>query len=149
MESVKYFTSIALHSKYSQCHTTDEDIPKITFLMRYSLYQWVVVPIGLTNIPDTFMCTMNYLFSNMVDCRIAVFLNNILVYSYAVKEHFIFLEKVLAYLYQYTFYYMLKKYSFLCNSTIFLDFDATPTGMHISDLKVQSLNEWPVPTMVR
>ena len=149
MGSVKYFTSIDLCSGYWQCHIADEDIPKTTFLMRYGLYKWVVMPMGLTNAPATFMQTMNNLFSDMLDSGMAVFLDDILVYLCMVTEHFTLLEKVLACLHQYTFYCKLKKCSFLCNSTIFLGFDITPEGMHISDLKVQSLNEWPVPTTVK
>ena len=66
-----------------------------------------------------------------------------------VDEHLMLLEQVLACLRQYTFYCKLKKCSFLCNSTTFLGFDVMPEGMGISDLKVQSLSEWPVPTTVK
>ena len=119
MGSAKYFTSIDLHSGYWQCHIADEDIPKTTFLMRYSLYEWVIMPMGLTNAPATFMQTMNNLFSDMLDSGVAVFLDNILVYSGTVDEHFMLLEQVLARLHQYTFYCKLKKCSFLHNSTMF------------------------------
>ena len=59
-------------------------------------------------------------------------------------------EHILAHLYQYTFYCKLKKCScFLCNITKFLSFDVTSEGMHISDSKVRSLNEWPVSTTLK
>ena len=64
------------------------------------------------NTPATFMWTMNNLFSNMLDYGMAVFLDEILVYSHIVDEHFILLEKVLACLRQYIFYCKLKKCSF-------------------------------------
>ena len=32
---------------------------------------------------------------------------------------------------------------------MFLSFDMMPEGMRISDLKVQSLSKWPVPTTVK
>ena len=79
----------------------------------------------------------------------AVFLDNILVYSGMVDKHFTLLEQVLAHLRQYTFYCKLKKCSFLRNSTTFLGFDIMPEGMCISDSKVQSLSKWPVPTTVK
>ena len=149
MGSAKYFTSINLYSGYWQCRITDEDIPKTTFLMRYGLYEWVVMPMGLTNTPATFMQTMNNLFSDMLDSSMAVFLDNILMYSGMVDEHFTLLEQVLVRLRQYFFYCKLKKCIFLCNSATFLGFDVTPEGMRISDLKVQSLSKWPVPTTVK
>ena len=92
---------------------------------------------------------MNNLFSDMLDSGMAVFLDDILVYSGTVDKHFMLLEQVLARLRQYTFYCKLKKCSFLHNSTTFLGFDVTPAGMRISDLKVRSLSEWPVPTTVK
>ena len=70
---------------------------------------------------------------DMWDSDVAVFLDNILLYSCTVDEHFMLLEKVLAHLCQYTFYYKLKNCSFLHNSTTFLGFNVTPEGMHISD----------------
>ena len=76
-----------------------------------------------------------------------MFLDDILTYLQIVKEHFLLLKKVLAYLYQYTFYCKLKKCSFLNNSKMFFGFKVTPMGLNISDLKVWSLNKWPVPTI--
>ena len=136
MGNLKYFTSINLCSGYWQCHIADKDIPKTAFLTRYGLYKWVVMPMGLTNAPDTFMHTMNNLFLDMLDSGIAVFLDNILMYSGMVDKYFTLLEQVLVCLCQYTFYCKLKKCSFLCNSTTFLGFDAMPEGMRISDSKV-------------
>ena len=92
MGSVKYFTSINLHSGYWQCRITDKDIPKTTFLTRYVFYKWVVMPMGLTNATATFMRTMNNLFLDMLDSGMAVFLDDILMYLGMVDEHFILLE---------------------------------------------------------
>ena len=136
MGSLKYFTSIDLCSGPWQCHIADEDIPKAAFLTRYSLYKWVVIPMGLMNAPTTFICTMNNLLSNILDSNMAVFLDDILVYSCIVDKHFTLLEKVLVHLHQHMFYCKLKKCRFLCNSTMFLGFNVMPEGMHISDLKV-------------
>ena len=91
MESSKYFTSIGLFSGYWQCDIADEYILK-TFLMRYGLYKWVVMPMGLTNAPDTFMCIMNNLFSDILDSGVAAFLDDILVYLHMVDENYTLLE---------------------------------------------------------
>ena len=101
------------------------------------------------NAPATFMQTMNNLFLNMLDSGVAVFLDNILMYWHMVNKHFILLEQVLAHLCQYMFYCKLKKCSFLHNSKMLLGFNVMPEGMHISDLKVQSLSKCPVPTTVK
>ena len=95
------------------------------------------------------MQAMNNLFSDMLDSGVAVFLDDILMYSGMVDKHFTLLEQVLVCLHQYMFYCKLKKCSFLHNSTIFLGFDVTPEGMCIGDSKVRSLSKWPVPTTVK
>ena len=91
---------------------------------------------------------INILFSDMSDSGIAVFLDKSLLISFISKEHIILLEKVLDYIYQYIFYYKLKRCSFLCNNTIFLGFYITAEGMCIRGSKVLSLNEWLVNTML-
>ena len=126
MRSVKYFTSINLHSGYWQCYTANEDILKTTFLISYSLYKCVLMLIELTNISAIIMQTMNDSFSNILDSNMAVFLDGILVYSRMVKEHFTLLEKLLACLHQYTFYSKLKKCSFFTTVQCCLVFISHP-----------------------
>ena len=91
------------------------------------------MPIGLTSAPDIYMHNMNNLFSNVLDSGKVAFLDNIVMYSCIVKEHFMLLEKILAYLHQYICYCKLKNFGFLCSSTMFLCFDITPEGVQISD----------------
>ena len=85
----------------------------------------------------------------MLDSGVEEFLDDILMYSHMLKEDFMLLKKVLEHLYQYIFYSKLKKCSFLYSSVMFFGFDAKPKGMHISDLKVWSLNELAVPITVK
>ena len=94
------------------------------------------MPIGLTNVPATFMQTINGLFVEMLDKRVLVFVDNILIYSKMVEEHFKLLEKVFSRLCKYELYCKLKKCSFLQRTINFLGFDITPEGLQTSDAKV-------------
>ena len=132
MGSAKYFTSFDLCSGYWQSHIANEDTLMTTFLMRYGLYKWVVMPMWLTNTTATFMQTIKNLFSHIWDSVMAVFLDDILMYLCMVKEHFTLLGKLLACLHQYTFYCNLMK----CSSITFLSSNITHEGMHISNSKV-------------
>ena len=49
--------------------------------MQYVLFEWRVVLFGLTNASGVFMYFMNWLFKDLLDQRVVVFLDNILVYS--------------------------------------------------------------------
>ena len=54
------------------------------------------MPMGLTNAPAMFMQMMNNLLEDMLDKGVVVFLDDMLIYSTTVEEHFALLEKVFA-----------------------------------------------------
>ena len=68
---------------------------------------------GLTNAAAMFIKTMNYLSMDMLDKRVVAFLDDVLVYSTIVEEHFKLLEQVLTHLCKHAFYCKPKKCSFL------------------------------------
>ena len=54
---------------------------------------------------------MNSLFMDMLDKGVVVFLDDVLIYSTIVEEHFELLEKVFTCLHKHEFYCKLKKFS--------------------------------------
>ena len=71
------------------------------------------MPMGLMNVPATFMQMMNNLFEDMLDQGVVVFLDDMLIYSTTLEGCFKLLEKVFECLQRYEFYCKLKKCSFL------------------------------------
>ena len=51
------------------------------------LYEYLVMPMGLTNTPASFQALMNHVLRDHIDKICAVYLNNILIYSKDPKEH--------------------------------------------------------------
>jgi hypothetical protein len=81
------FSKIDLQSGYHQLKIQECDKPKTTFVLRYSLYEYMVMSFGLTNAPAYFMYLMNKVFMEYLDKFIMVFINDILVYSRSEEEH--------------------------------------------------------------
>jgi hypothetical protein len=55
------------------------DIPKTAFVLRYGLYEFMVMSFGLTNAPTYFMYMMNKVFMEYLDKFVVVFIDDILV----------------------------------------------------------------------
>jgi hypothetical protein len=70
----------------------EQDISKITFRTNYGLYEFIILPFGLTNAPTTFMSLMNSLFQEYLGKFVFVFLDEILKYSKSKEEHMEHLE---------------------------------------------------------
>ena len=55
--------------------------------MPQGLYEWIVMPLGLTNSPVTFQHIMNLIFSDMLHKCVCVYLDDILVFSETEQQH--------------------------------------------------------------
>jgi hypothetical protein len=67
LKDAKIFSKISLKSGYHQVRIKGEDINKTAFKTRYGHYEFTVVPFGLSNAPDVFMCLMNGVLREYLD----------------------------------------------------------------------------------
>jgi hypothetical protein len=75
------YTKINLRSGHHQLMIQECDISKTAFILRYGLYEYMVMSFGLTNALTYFMYLMNKVFIEYLDKFIVVFIDAILVYS--------------------------------------------------------------------
>jgi hypothetical protein len=79
--SAKVFSKVDLHSGYHQIMIRPEDVPKMAFSTRYSLYEYLIMLFGLTNAPSHFMYLMNLVFMPELERFVMVFIDDILIYT--------------------------------------------------------------------
>nr|GEU85609.1 retrotransposon protein, putative, Ty3-gypsy subclass [Tanacetum cinerariifolium] len=90
----KIFSKFDLKSGFHQVAMDEESIPRIAFLVPGGLYGWLVMPFGLKNALAVFQRKMDKCFKG-TESFIAVYIDDILVFSNNEKEHAKHLEKML------------------------------------------------------
>jgi hypothetical protein len=103
---------------------------------------------GLTNAPAYFMYLMNKVFMEYLDKFVAVFINDILVYSRSEAEHEEPLRLAWQKLRGNRLYAKLSKCEFLMKQVAFLGHVITKGGISVDPSKVQDALSWNAPTSV-
>jgi hypothetical protein len=139
LQKARTYTKIDLCHAYHLVHVTEGEEWKTAFCTRYGLFEWLVMPFGLSNAPTAFQRFMNNIFGNLLDVCVIVYLNDILIYSDDMSQHKKHVKEVLRRLWKHGLYANAGKCEFHRDSVEYLGYILTSDRLCMAKDKVQTI----------
>ena len=102
---------------------------------------------GLTNSPATFQALMNSIFADLIaEGKVAVYLDDILIFTESLSEHHQVIHDVLTRLNQHDLYLQPEKCDFEQSSIEYLELVIGEGEVWMDPVKVEAVKNWPTTT---
>jgi hypothetical protein len=88
LSKAKIYTKLDIKDAYHNLQIAKGDEWKTAFGTKYRLYKYLVMPFGLTNAPVSFQHWMNEVLSDYLDIFCIAYLDNVLIYSDNLTQHY-------------------------------------------------------------
>lgn len=141
VQGTKFFTKIDIKNAYYQIRIQEGDEWKTTFRSHYSHYEFLVMPIRLTNTPTTFQNYIHKALRRLVDVYCIVYLDDILIYSNDRNTHTKHIQEVLDRLHTTKLYAKPSKYSFYQETIEFLRYILSPREITINSRRIDTITQ--------
>ena len=147
LQNARFFCSLDLAQGYFQVGIQEEDIHKTAFRVGSGgLYEYLRLPMGMSNSPATFMRLMDACFGDKQFEDLIVYLDDILLWGSSIENVFEKLEMVFQRLQKYGLKLKPEKCKFFAKQVKYLGHLISEDGMSPDPDKVSVLKNFPPPT---
>ena len=142
------FTKIDIQQAFHKLRMAIESKDATTFASQFGAYKWKVMPFGLTGGPALWQRFINDLLWEYLNEFCTAYLDDILIYSSSMKEHWQHVQKVLIKLQEAEIPVDVAKCEFHITKTKYLGLIISVDGIKMDPAKVESIKQWNTPTCV-
>jgi hypothetical protein len=144
----RVLSKIDLLSGYWQLRMGELSIPKTAFNTLFGKFEYVAMPMGLTNAPATFQTMMNKILQPFLNRFCFVYLDDILIFSKSLEEHERHLDEVLRTLQTHQLYAKPSKCKFAMDELEFCGHIVGNGQVKPIPAKLEVIRTWPRPKNV-
>ena len=146
MNGATIYSALDLCSGFYQIPLDKDSRHYTAFSTPYGLYQWCVMPMGLSNSPAVFQRAMNAVLADHIRAGYClVYLDDVLIMSSSPEEHAKHLDAVLTSLHDARLYCQLPKCDFALSELRYLGHLVDGRGVRPDPKKVATLHSWEPP----
>ena len=149
----KCFTTLDLKSGYWQIKVHADSQEKTAFITHQGLFEFRVMPFGVTNAPAVFQRLMQRVLAELQSKAsvkfVSVYLDDVIVFSESIAEHIKHLQMVFDCLKKAGLKLNPKKCRILCDEVKYLGHTVTPCGLRPNKSNVDAVKHFPVPTNIK
>jgi hypothetical protein len=128
------FTKLDLKNGYNLIRIAEGDEWKTAFRTTYGLFEYLVMPFGLCNVPGTSQAMINKVLHDLLDEGVIVYIDHKLLYSENEESHIRLVEQVLC--------ASIKKSVFHASEVKYLGYCISKFGIAMSPEKVHTIKAW-------
>ncbi|KAG1946736.1 hypothetical protein F2P79_013286 [Pimephales promelas] len=143
-----WFSTMDLSSGYWQVELDSDDREKTAFSTGSALYQFKVMPMGLTNAPPTFQRLMELVLRGLNWKVCLVYLDDVLVFSRTFNEHLTSLEEVFSRFRSAGLKLKGSKCHFARSEVSYLGHVVSSQGLRPDEKNLDKVRSWPTPRTV-
>ena len=150
LKGAKVFTKFDVRWEYHNVHIKEGDEWKAAFVTNRDLFEPKVIFFGLTNSPATFQALMNAIFADLIaEGKVAVYLDDILIWSSDITEHRKVVHKVLKRLEEHDLYLRPEKCAFEKDEIDYLGLIIHAGSVSMDPVKVKAVTTWSTPKCLK
>ena len=139
---------IDLVSAYSQHLMSIMDGHKTAILTPWGLYEWTVMPQGLSNAVASWQRYMNWVLREFIGKCCEVYLDDILIYSNSIEEHEQNIRFILDTLRKHGLIASKTKCQLFADRIEFLGHYVSSNGLELDSTKLEKITHFPIPRSV-
>ncbi|MBW0492235.1 hypothetical protein O181_031950 [Austropuccinia psidii MF-1] len=147
--SATIFSKIDLCGAYNLLRIKEGDEHSTAFRTKYGIYEYLVMPFGITNAPSSFQNLVNDIFVDFLDILAVAYLHDIMVFSSSEKEHVKHVACVLRRLWDNNLFSKASKCVFHASSGEYLGYVVSSDGLNMNSSTAQQILNWPQPNNIK
>jgi len=146
LQTPKYYTKLDIKDAYHNVRIKEGDEWKTTFTTKYGTYEYLVMPLGLTNAPAAFQRWINRTLQSYIDICCIVYLDDVLIYSDSLEQHQKDVAAIIRAIRRQGMKLKPSKCEFHQRETEYLGFIINNEGVKVDPIKTAAIWDWKPPT---